>query len=310
MREAARWRISAISLRNALSQAQKAARAARRLPRGAHSGQFAHDQAEVEREDAAETAFVVIDPATQGGAPHPPAVEDVGEPPLDLSAAPFEQGLAAFAFHGTGGPDHRHPGFWLMIDGLAPLGVGVTDDGAQAGRLLNDGQLSGTVEAFSPVRSFTPAGGTTFKIYLPQVEPLEVVPAGVLDLPTLPRGTESILLVEADALMRNLSAGLLRRLGYSVVAVTDAMEALQGNQRRDIAKIDLLMADVVMPSMSGMELFLKVQGSFPRLRILCTSADTRKTMVAQAPADEPWQTLQKPFAPSALAYRLREVLDR
>ncbi|MES2470106.1 MAG: response regulator [Verrucomicrobiota bacterium] len=197
-----------------------------------------------------------------------------------------------------------------MIDGLAPLGVGVTDDGAQAGRLLNDGQLSGTVEAFSPVRSFTPAGGTTFKIYLPQVEPLEVVPAGVLDLPTLPRGTESILLVEADALMRNLSAGLLRRLGYSVVAVTDAMEALQGNQRRDIAKIDLLMADVVMPSMSGMELFLKVQGSFPRLRILCTSADTRKTMVAQAPADEPWQTLQKPFAPSALAYRLREVLDR
>jgi len=125
----------------------------RRLARGAHSGQFAHDQAEVEREDAAEIAFIVIDPAAQGGAPEAPAVQDVGESPLNLFAALFEQGflsraLPLLVFHRVGGPGHRHPGFWLKIGGLAPLGVGVADDGAQAGRLPNDGQLPGTVEAF------------------------------------------------------------------------------------------------------------------------------------------------------------------
>ena len=87
----------------------------RRLARGAFSGQFSHDQAEVEREDAAQVAFVVIDPAAQGGAPQAAAVENVGKAPPDLFAALFEQGFAAFAFHGAGV-------FWPRPAGLRAQG--------------------------------------------------------------------------------------------------------------------------------------------------------------------------------------------
>ena len=86
-----------------------------RLLRGAFSGQFPHNEAQVERGDAAEITFLVIDPAAQGGAPQAPAVQNVGEAPLKLSAAFFEQGFAAFAFHGTGGIGHGPPGFGLEV---------------------------------------------------------------------------------------------------------------------------------------------------------------------------------------------------
>jgi two-component system, cell cycle sensor histidine kinase and response regulator CckA len=155
-----------------------------------------------------------------------------------------------------------------------------------------------------------PARGTTFKIYLPQFEP-EVKPSPrLLDSPDLPPGTETILLVEDDPALRELAATLLRRLGYTVLAAANGIEALRLKQQRDIGHIDLLFTDVVMPHMSGKELADRVQVLYPHTRILFTSAYTENAVVHQGVLNKGAALLQKPFTPSALAHKLREVLDK
>jgi len=154
-----------------------------------------------------------------------------------------------------------------------------------------------------------PARGATFKIYLPQVEPQTRIPIQRLDSPGLPRGTETILLVEDDPALREMAATLLRRLGYTVLAADNGIEALSLKQQRDSGHIDLLFADVVMPHMSGKELSERARALHPSTRILFTSACTENATVHQGVLNEGVALLQKPFTPSALARKVREVLD-
>jgi two-component system cell cycle sensor histidine kinase/response regulator CckA len=154
------------------------------------------------------------------------------------------------------------------------------------------------------------ARGTTFKIYLPQLE-LAVQPSFPRpDPPDLPPGTETILLVEDDPALRELAATLLGRLGYTVLAAANGIEALGLKHKRDIGHIDLLFTDVVMPHMSGKELADRVQALYPHTRILFTSAYTENAIVHQGVLTIGAALLQKPFTPSALAHKLREVLDK
>jgi len=155
-----------------------------------------------------------------------------------------------------------------------------------------------------------PGRGTTFKIYLPQVEPQTKTPLQRLDSPDMPRGTETILLVEDDPALREMAATLLRRLGYTVLAAANGTEALSLNPQRDIGHIDLLFTDVVMPQMSGKELSERVRALSPHTRTLFTSAFTENAIVHQGVLDPGVALLQKPFTPSALARKLREVLDQ
>ena len=155
-----------------------------------------------------------------------------------------------------------------------------------------------------------PARGTTFKIYLPQFEPEAKPSSGRLNLPDLPRGVETILLVEDDPALQEMAATLLRRLGYTVWAAANGIEALSLKQQRDIGHIDLLFTDVVMPQMSGKELADRVHALFPQTKILFTSAYTENAVVHQGVLDKGVALLQKPFTPSALAHKLREVLDQ
>ena len=151
--------------------------------------------------------------------------------------------------------------------------------------------------------------GTTFKIYLPQVEPAPKISLPRLDSPDLQRGTETILLVEDDSALREMAATMLRRLGYTVLAAADGIEALSLKQQRDNGHIDLLFTDVVMPHMSGKELADRVRALYPHIRILFTSAYTENAIVHQGVLNQGVKLLQKPFTPSALARKLREVLD-
>jgi PAS domain S-box-containing protein len=151
--------------------------------------------------------------------------------------------------------------------------------------------------------------GTTFKIYLPQVESQTKIPLQRLDSPDLPGGTETILLVEDDPALREMAATLLGRLGYKVLAAANGVEALILNHQRDAGHIDLLFTDVVMPHMSGRELADRVRALYPRTKILFTSAYTENAIVHQGVLDKGVALLQKPFTPSALARKLREVLD-
>jgi PAS domain S-box-containing protein len=155
-----------------------------------------------------------------------------------------------------------------------------------------------------------PGRGTTFKIYLPQVEQQTKIAIPRLDAPDLPRGTETILLVEDDAALREMAATLLRRLGYKILAAANGIEALSLKQQRDIGHIDLLFTDVVMPHMSGRELADRVQALHPHTRILFTSAYTENAIVHQGVLNKGVVLLQKPFTPSALAHKVREVLDQ
>jgi two-component system cell cycle sensor histidine kinase/response regulator CckA len=155
-----------------------------------------------------------------------------------------------------------------------------------------------------------PARGATFKIYLPQVEPQTGIPIQPLDLPGLPRGTETVLLVEDDPALREMAAMLLRRLGYLVLTASNGIEALSLKQQRNIGHIDLLFTDLVMPHMSGKELSERMRASYPHTRILFTSAYTETAIIHHGVFDKGSAHLQKPFTPTALAHKLREVLDQ
>lgn len=165
-------------------------------------------------------------------------------------------------------------------------------------------QSGGHISVYSEL-----ARGTTFKIYLPQIEPLMKLSTQRSGAPELPRGTETILLVEDDSALREMAVTLLRRLGYSVLAAANGIEALNLKQQRNVGHIDLLFTDVVMPHMSGKELADRIQASFPHTKILFTSAYTENAILQQGVLNKGVTLLQKPFTPSALAVNVRKALD-
>ncbi len=155
-----------------------------------------------------------------------------------------------------------------------------------------------------------PGVGTTFKIYLPQAAGTPAAPLTRATSAGMPHGTETILLVEDDPALREMASGLLQRLGYSVLAAANGVEALRLRDAHQPAHIDLLFTDVVMPQMNGRELAEQVQALSPQTRILFTSAYTANAIDHQGALNPAATLLQKPFTPAALAQKLREVLDQ
>ena len=165
-------------------------------------------------------------------------------------------------------------------------------------------QSGGHINAYSEL-----GRGATFKIYLPTAQLENKPPGPPLQSPGLPRGTETILLVEDDPALREMAAALLDRLGYTVLTAANGLEALNLTHQRATGHIDLLFTDVVMPHMSGKELSDRIQALYPRTKILFTSAYTETAIVHQGVLNPGIVLLQKPFTPSALANKVREVLD-
>jgi len=205
-------------------------------------------------------------------------------------------------------------GLMLLVAG----GVGAADAGSPSTEGVGQGAGLGLATCYGIVKQSgghisvysEPGRGTTFKIYLPQVEPQVKISIPRLVSPDLPRGTETILLVEDDPALREMAATLLRRLGYTVLAAANGIEALNLKQQRDSGPIDLLFTDVVMPHMSGKELSERVRALYPHTRILFTSGYTENAIVDQGGLNPGVAFLQKPFTPAALAHKLREVLDQ
>jgi two-component system cell cycle sensor histidine kinase/response regulator CckA len=109
--------------------------------------------------------------------------------------------------------------------------------------------------------------------------------------------------------LREMAATLLRRLGYNVLTAANGVEALSVKHERGNGHIDLLFTDVVMPHMSGKELADRVRALYPQTKNLFTSAYTENAIIQQGVLDKGVALLQKPFTPSALAHKLREVLN-
>lgn len=151
--------------------------------------------------------------------------------------------------------------------------------------------------------------GTIFKIYLPPVKQKTTILAQHPDSNEMPRGTETILLVEDDSIWREMSATLLGQLGYRVLEAANGLEALNLQQQSKVTPIDLLITMVGMSNLDGMEFAKRVRQFDPNTRILFTSTSSESTVVHQQILHRGGAYLQKPFTPSRLAHKLREVLD-
>jgi PAS domain S-box-containing protein len=149
--------------------------------------------------------------------------------------------------------------------------------------------------------------GTTFKVYLPRVDaPVEPQPPA-REAATV-TGTETILLAEDDEMLRPLAKGLLGKLGYTVLEAENAEQALAVAGAHP-GPIHLLVADVVMPGASGRELARRLEPTRPDTRVLYVSGYTDDAIVHHGMLEPGLNFLQKPFTPTALARKVREVLD-
>jgi len=151
-----------------------------------------------------------------------------------------------------------------------------------------------------------PGMGTKFKVYLPRVTG-SVSAAASSQTGRLPRGTETILLVEDEPGLRELAALVLQRQGYVILEAANGQEALRIVRERRNLPVDLVLTDMVMPEMGGKMMGEWLQATNPKIKILFTSGYT--DFGVDGTLDAGIQFLPKPYTPSALARKAREVID-
>jgi len=162
-------------------------------------------------------------------------------------------------------------------------------------------QSNGYIMAYSE-----PGRGTTFKIYFPSTEE-NVSPIQKTEQ-DIPSGTETILVVEDEPAVRELTCVLLEDAGYTVLessGVEDAMETAKDAQR----KIDLLLTDVVMPRLDGRELANQMVSLRPDLKVLYMSGYSDDVILHRGVLTQGTVLVQKPFTKRTLLQKVRETLD-
>jgi two-component system cell cycle sensor histidine kinase/response regulator CckA len=153
-----------------------------------------------------------------------------------------------------------------------------------------------------------PEHGTTFKIYFPRVDETAEVAGAERRLGSIQRGTETILLVEDDPQLRQLSTSVLTHCGYKVLVAStpeEGLEVCKSNHHH----IRLLITDIVMPRMNGRQLADRILQISPEVRVLYISGYTNNAIVHYGVLDPGLWFLPKPFTLSALVSKVREVLD-
>jgi len=180
-----------------------------------------------------------------------------------------------------------------------PVGVGTGLGLAMVYGIIK--QSGGHVEVESKVGT-----GTTFKIFLPSVPNSPHKRPDSVEI-RMPRGSETILLVEDEDGVRSLARLVLEMNGYTVLVARHGDEALSLFDQN--AAVDLLITDLVMPGMSGRQLAEALAHRRPALRVLFVSGYTDEAIARNRVQESGAAFLQKPFTPSLLALKVREVLD-
>jgi two-component system cell cycle sensor histidine kinase/response regulator CckA len=149
--------------------------------------------------------------------------------------------------------------------------------------------------------------GTTVDVFLPAAsDPEAASPAGEADAPGA--GAETILLVEDDRVVRELTERALKRHGYRVLACSDGAAALAAAESFQ-GEIHLLLTDLVMPEMNGRELAVRMARVRPDIRTLFTSGHPSDAMSRHGLLEPGLHFIAKPYTPHTLAAKVRAVLD-
>lgn len=215
-----------------------------------------------------------------------------------------------------------HPGNYVVL-GVADTGAGITPEVKK--RLFEAffttkerGKGTGlglatchtiVQQCGGHIRVQSEAGeGAIFEIYLPPVElPLSAVAPRAAPGP-LPRGRETLLVVEDEPAVRHLARDVLVAQGYEVLSASNGQDAL--HVARDYgAPIRLVVTDVVMPLMGGKVMAEGLKSSYPGLKVLFTSGYSDETITRHGVLDPGVEFLPKPYTPSGLVRKVRELLD-
>jgi PAS domain S-box-containing protein len=165
-------------------------------------------------------------------------------------------------------------------------------------------QSGGSIDVYSE-----PGIGTTIKIYIPRVteEAVAIARPGVIPFEKL-RGSETILVVEDEDIVRILVRQILAHYGYDVLDVGCGEEAVDVCSRRKAA-IHLMLTDVVLPDMTGVDLSRRLAAILPEMKVIFMSGYTNVGVLQEGILESDVAFIQKPFTSETLACKIREALD-
>jgi CheY-like chemotaxis protein len=152
-----------------------------------------------------------------------------------------------------------------------------------------------------------PENGSTFSFFLPRVE--EEATANYQKSEHAPRGVETLLLVEDEAGVREVTRRILTGLGYNVLVASSGPEAIELVMKYH-GPLHLLVTDVVMPGMGGNDLARRLRELRTDLKVLFVSGYTDDSVLSQGVFHEKVNFLQKPHSPRVLAAKVRSILDQ
>lgn len=154
-----------------------------------------------------------------------------------------------------------------------------------------------------------PDRGATVKIYFPAEDLYEGISSDALQHKALLGGDETILLVEDEKVVRELTTHILKTLGYKVLTAAAPEKALALAKKTHYLPL-LLVSDVIMPKMNGKDLFEQLLTYFPKLRVLFISGYTENVILQNGILNSKQQFLPKPFSVETFALKVREILDQ
>jgi CheY-like chemotaxis protein len=164
-------------------------------------------------------------------------------------------------------------------------------------------QSNGNVWVYSE-----PGQGTTFKIYLPQIDRSRHRSGDDDAAGKEKKGSETILVIEDENTVRIVTVSNLRKAGYNVLAASDGEEALRIASEHK-GPIALVLTDVVMPRMNGPEVLKRLQEKFPTIKGVYMSGHADDALAHHGVIEEGLAFIEKPFTRDELGKRIREVLD-
>ena len=223
--------------------------------------------------------------------------------PAEASAKAGDYVMLSVSDTGTGMTDEVKAHLFEAFFTTKPKGKG-TGLGLATCRTIVQ-QSGGHIGVYSEVGK-----GTTFKIYFPRVEQPMDISTKPGEMSPLPRGTETLLLVEDEPSVRHLTCRVLESQGYTVLRANNGQDALHLAREHKGAPIRLVVTDVIMPLMGGKVMAEWLKTTYPDLKILFTSGYTDDAIAQHGVLDAGVEFLPKPYTPASLSCKVREMLDK